>query len=67
MNLLEIFFPKKASNTKLEDLIFFTVETDDSFNSQVVGQTQEYCWDEVCEFPPIKGFYYILFYFFLFN
>jgi len=56
MNLLEVYFPQETINFQFEDLVFFIVETNDTYNAKVLGQTQGYCWGEVCEFPPVKGF-----------
>ena len=50
-----MFFPEKTINTRFEDLVFFIVETEDSFKAQVLGQTQNYCWNEFCELPSVKG------------
>jgi len=49
----QMYFPHKTSNLQFEDLIFFNVETNDPYNAIAIGQTQEYCWDEVCKFPPV--------------
>jgi len=66
MNSLEMYFPHKTLNLQLEDFAFFNVEIDDTSNAKVLGQTQDYCWDDRCVFPPVKGlqlFHYNIFYF----
>jgi len=52
-----MFFPQKTflSNIRLEDLVFFIIETEDPYKAQLLGQTLDYCWDEVCIFPEVKG------------
>jgi len=62
-----MFFPQKTflSNIRLEDLVFFIIETEDPYKAQLLGQTLDYCWDEVCIFPEVKGL--LLFSFFFIN
>ena len=55
LNLLEIFFPKKTSDLKFKELVFFKVEINDPSNAIILGQTQDYCWDDRCTFPSVKG------------
>jgi len=55
MNSLEMYFPRKTVNIQLEDFVFFNVEIDDPSNAKVLGQTQDYCWDDRCIFPSVKG------------
>jgi len=55
MNLLEMYFPQKNKNIQYENLVLFNVEINDTYNAKVLGQTHDYCWDEVCIFPPVKG------------
>jgi len=50
-----MYFPKEGENFQLEDLAFFNVEIDDPSNAVVIGQTYDYCWDDRCIFPPVKG------------
>jgi len=50
-----MYFPKKTSNIQFEELVLFTVETNDTYNTKVLGQTYDYCWDEVCILPPVNG------------
>jgi len=56
-----MYFPHKTSNFQFDDLVFFNVEVNDTYNAKVLGQTKEYCWDEFCIFPPVKGLYYYSF------
>ena len=53
--LLEMYFPEKTSNLQFKDLVLFNVEINDTYNAKVLGQTQDYCWDDECVFPPVKG------------
>jgi len=41
------------SSLDLEDFIFFNVETNDSKNTKIVGQTNNYCWENICVIPDI--------------
>jgi len=50
-----MYFPHETTSLHLEDLVFFNVEIDDPSNAAVVGQTRNYCWDDKCVFPPVKG------------
>jgi len=36
-------------------MISFNVDTTDDFNVEVYGQSKSYCWEDKCEFPPVKG------------
>jgi len=50
-----MYFPHKTSKLDYDDLVLFNVEINDTYNAKVLGQTKDYCWDEVCVFPPVKG------------
>ncbi len=50
-----MFFPNKTSNFKFNELVFFKVEINDTSNTQVIGQTQDYCWEDRCTFPSVQG------------
>jgi len=50
----QMYFPKETDDFQLEDLAFFNVEIDDTSNVKILGQTQDYCWDDRCIFPPVK-------------
>ena len=50
-----MLFPQKTNNIQFEDLVYFNVEINDTYNAKVLGQTQDYCWDDECVFPPVKG------------
>jgi len=50
----QIFFPKKTSDLKFKELVFFKVEINDPSNAMVIGQTQDYCWDDRCTFPSVQ-------------
>jgi len=50
-----MLFPQKTNNIQFEDLVYFNVEINDTYNAKVLGQTRDYCWNEVCTLPPVKG------------
>ena len=50
-----MYFPQETNDLHLEDLVFFSVEIDDPSNVKLLGQTQDYCWDDSCIFPPVKS------------
>jgi len=50
----QIYFPEETSNIQFEDLVLFNIEVNDTYNAKVVGQTNNYCWNEFCTFPPVK-------------
>jgi len=50
----KMYFPQKTVDLQLEDFVFFNVEIDDPSNAKVLGQTQDYCWDDRCIFPSVK-------------
>jgi len=49
-----MYFPQRNKNIQYEDLVLFNVEINDTYNAKVLGQTNNYCWDEVCTFPPVS-------------
>jgi len=61
--LLEIYFPQKTNNIQFDDLVLFNVEINDTYNAQVLGQTKNYCWDESCILPSVKGLQLFPYYF----
>ncbi len=50
-----MLFPNETSNIQYEDLVLFNIEVNDTYNAKVLGQTKDYCWNEYCIFPPVKG------------
>jgi len=36
-------------------MVSVNVDTGDDYNVEVYGQTNSYCWDDKCQFPPIKS------------
>ncbi len=50
-----MYFPEETNNLQYEDLVFFNVEVNDTYNANLLGQTKGYCWNEFCIFPPVKG------------
>jgi len=59
--IIVITFKSTISNMKLNDFMFFNVKAKDSYNVELHGQTQSYCWDDSCIFPQSKGFNYALY------
>jgi len=51
-----MFFPQEKKDLQLEDLVFFKVEINGQNNAVLLGQTYDYCWDDRCIFPPVKGY-----------
>jgi len=49
-----MYFPQKNS-FHYNDLVLFKIEINDPYNAHVIGQTNDYCWDDKCTFPPLKG------------
>jgi len=50
-----MYFPHKTVDVQLEDLVYFNIEIDDTSNAKVLGLTKDYCWDDRCIIPPVKG------------
>ena len=50
-----MYFPEETSNLTYEDLVLFNVEVNDTYNAKVIGHYKDYCWDEFCTFPTVKG------------
>jgi len=50
-----MFFQSDVSNMKYEELVYTSVEINDTFNAEVIGQYQSFCWDDSCEFPQVKS------------
>ncbi|ORX87196.1 hypothetical protein BCR32DRAFT_240335 [Anaeromyces robustus] len=48
-----INFEDDISDMNLNDIVFFTVEVNDTYNTEIYGQTQNYCWKDSCILPPI--------------
>ncbi|OUM60025.1 hypothetical protein PIROE2DRAFT_14319 [Piromyces sp. E2] len=42
------------SNFDINNLISYSIENIDDYNIELFGQTKSYCWDNKCEFPPLK-------------
>ncbi len=58
-----MYFPSETSSLHLEDLVFFNVEINDPSNVKILGQTRDYCWDDRCKFPSVKGLQFFLYYY----
>ncbi|ORX84041.1 hypothetical protein BCR32DRAFT_291626 [Anaeromyces robustus] len=43
-----------ASNIDYDEFIFFSLSINDTYNAEIHGQYQSYCWGESCEIPPVK-------------
>jgi len=50
----QIFFPKRTSNFQFDELVFFKVEINDPSNAKVIGQIEDYCWEDSCTFPSVQ-------------
>jgi len=48
-------FQSDITNANLDEFIFFSLEPDDTYNMELIGQTQFYCWEDFCLFPQVKG------------
>ncbi|ORX84045.1 hypothetical protein BCR32DRAFT_242932 [Anaeromyces robustus] len=42
------------STAEFDKFSFFEVKINDTYNAALVGQTQSYCWGDICEYPSIK-------------
>ncbi|ORX47573.1 hypothetical protein BCR36DRAFT_92919 [Piromyces finnis] len=49
-----IIFESDISIVKYEEFMFFNLWVDDSYNVELIGQTQSFCWGDSCKFPSIK-------------
>eukprot|EP00833_Pecoramyces_ruminatium_P000184 jgi/Orpsp1_1/1174216/evm.model.c7180000049310.1 len=47
-------FGSDVSAVKLNELLFFNLEINDTYNAKVLGQSNSYCWDKSCIFPSAK-------------
>ncbi|OUM65456.1 hypothetical protein PIROE2DRAFT_7572 [Piromyces sp. E2] len=41
--------------TPINDIIFFSLEVDDSYNVGIVGSSRSFCWNGLCTFPAVKS------------
>jgi len=39
----------------LNEMIYFKVEVNDTYNTAIVGKAVSYCLNEECIFPNVKG------------
>ncbi|ORX47605.1 hypothetical protein BCR36DRAFT_413546 [Piromyces finnis] len=49
-----ISFETDISNIQFDELLFYKLEINDTYNARLKGQTQSYCWGESCNFPQIN-------------
>ncbi|ORX77549.1 hypothetical protein BCR32DRAFT_270572, partial [Anaeromyces robustus] len=42
------------SSTKFDDFVFLNLYVNDTYNAELLGQSNSYCWDDSCVFPPVK-------------
>ncbi|KAG4108227.1 hypothetical protein H8356DRAFT_1069033 [Neocallimastix lanati (nom. inval.)] len=49
-----ISFNTDFSNIEFNEFMFFGIESNDTYNVELKGQTQSYCWGDSCEFPSVK-------------
>ncbi|OUM65258.1 hypothetical protein PIROE2DRAFT_7805 [Piromyces sp. E2] len=50
----KIIFKSDISNVEFNEFMFFNLEINDTYNAVLVGQTNSYCWEDKCTFPPVK-------------
>ncbi|KAG4108486.1 hypothetical protein H8356DRAFT_919115 [Neocallimastix lanati (nom. inval.)] len=53
----EMFSLIETSNEKLDDLIFYKLTMNDTYNTFVSGQMNYYCWGVSCDLPNFKSKY----------
>lgn len=65
--LILLYLKKKVINTgdemnmlSIEDLIFFKLEINDTYNAEIIGQTENYCLGTDCILPNFKSKIYII-------
>lgn len=50
-----ISFESDISSIKFNEFMFFSINVIDTYNVELYGQTQSYCWGDSCVFPQVKG------------
>jgi len=49
-------FESDVSVIEYDEFMFFSISANDSYNVELLGQSQSYCWGDSCEFPSsLKG------------
>ncbi|ORX76364.1 hypothetical protein BCR32DRAFT_271328 [Anaeromyces robustus] len=61
-------FETDINNAKYDDFALISVEINDTYNTKLLGQVQNYCWSDNCIFPAAKvignpGVYSLKFFF----
>ncbi|ORX42562.1 hypothetical protein BCR36DRAFT_416049, partial [Piromyces finnis] len=49
-----ITFETDTSTIQYDEFIFFNVEINDTYNVELFGQHQSFCWSDSCEYPPLQ-------------
>ncbi|KAG4090729.1 hypothetical protein H8356DRAFT_1712144 [Neocallimastix lanati (nom. inval.)] len=50
-----IEFSSEVDSTVLDELIFYSITTNDTYNVKLYGQTHGYCWNKTCSFSNFKA------------
>ncbi|KAG4102830.1 hypothetical protein H8356DRAFT_929991 [Neocallimastix lanati (nom. inval.)] len=54
----EVYLGLDNSHMSLNNIFSYEVEVDDTYNTELIGQTQSFCFNDLCTFPSVKGEYY---------
>jgi predicted outer membrane repeat protein len=49
-----ISFNSDISSIDFDEFMFFGIVSNDTYNVELKGQTQSYCWGDSCTFPSVK-------------
>ena len=57
MNFFEVFniYSNEVDYMSVDFMMYFKIETNDTYNAAVVGQSISYCYNNTCDVPIIKG------------
>ncbi|OUM56930.1 hypothetical protein PIROE2DRAFT_18248, partial [Piromyces sp. E2] len=50
----KIIFNSDSSRIHYDEFMFFNIEINDTYNAELIGQSQSYCWSDSCLYPPLK-------------
>jgi len=59
---IEVYLGLDNSYMSLNNIFSYEVEVDDTYNTELIGQTQSFCFNDLCTFPSVKGFFFFFFF-----
>jgi len=54
-----MLFQSDPYNMNFNEFVYTSVEINDTYNAEVIGSYQSFCWDDGCVFSQVKGMFYL--------